>query len=58
MSTVTHAKDLLSRLESTNRHTEFDWETLLEANYLTLLSDRANLGIVDGHFTMTDVRTM
>jgi FkbM family methyltransferase len=56
MSTVTHAKqlsakDLLSRLESTNRNTDFDWETLLEANYLTLLSDRANLGIVDigGH---------
>jgi FkbM family methyltransferase len=56
MSTVTHskqssAKDLLSHLESTNRNTDFDWETLLEANYLTLLSDRAGLGIIDigGH---------
>src|SRR4029079_13701895 len=56
MSTVSHrnqssAKELISRLESTNRNTDFDWELLLEANYLTLLSDRPNLGIIDvgGH---------
>jgi len=45
------AKELLSHLESTKRAVEFDWEKLLEANYLTLLSGRANLGLIDigGH---------
>jgi FkbM family methyltransferase len=38
-------------LESVNRNTDFDWESLLQANYVALLSGRSGLGIIDvgGH---------
>jgi FkbM family methyltransferase len=48
---VSAASDFLAQLESTYRNTEFDWESLLEANYIALLSGRNGLGIIDigGH---------
>ncbi len=41
------AIDLLKRLESCHRNVDFDWESLLEANYVALLSGRDNLGVID-----------
>jgi FkbM family methyltransferase len=45
------ASEFLARLESTHRNTDFDWESLLEADYVALLSGRADLNIIDigGH---------
>jgi FkbM family methyltransferase len=45
------ASDFLAQLEASCRNTDFDWESLLEANYIALLSDRDDLGIIDigGH---------
>jgi FkbM family methyltransferase len=48
---VSGTSEYLARLEATYRNTDIDWETLLETDYLTLLSGRENLGIIDigGH---------
>lgn len=44
------AVDLIERLAASSRNTDFDWESLLEANYLILLADEP-VGIIDvgGH---------
>ena len=48
---MSEASNFLARLEATRQNTDVDWEGLLEANYLTLLSGRDNLGVIDigGH---------
>lgn len=45
------ASDFLAELEASYRNIDFDWEALLEADYIALLSGRDNLGIIDigGH---------
>jgi FkbM family methyltransferase len=45
------ARDFLTKLEAVYRNTDFDWEALLEADYVVLLSGRDGLGIIDigGH---------
>ena len=45
------ASDFIAQLEASYRNTDFDWESLLEANYIALLSGHDGLGIIDigGH---------
>jgi FkbM family methyltransferase len=45
------ASEFLARLVNGHRHSEIDWEALLEANYLALFSGNNDLGIIDigGH---------
>lgn len=44
------AFDLIERLSASSRNTDYDWEALLEANYLALLADEP-VGVIDvgGH---------
>ena len=48
---MSEAFEFLKRLEATYQNTDIDWEGLLEADYLLLLSGRDNLGAIDigGH---------
>jgi FkbM family methyltransferase len=48
---ISEASAFLARLQGTYRNTDIDWEGLLEADYLALLSGRDDLGIIDvgGH---------
>jgi FkbM family methyltransferase len=41
------ARNLVEHLAASYRNTAIDWEALLEANYVALLSGRSGLGVID-----------
>ncbi|WP_431281082.1 FkbM family methyltransferase [Humitalea sp. 24SJ18S-53] len=50
-ATSSAARQLLTQLEAAHKNTDIDWEAVLESDYLVLLADRNDLGIIDigGH---------